>query len=466
MFESFATDNILRKYTKWFNDKQLYLEYKLPRYSYRYFPVNEALINYFATQIFPKYDDNAALFTDKDAYEQAYFGDVNKRNSYLGYTIFKRDTNTFIKLLTSLFPELKQTGFDKIKDEDFEVIPIEKARSKKYETYYMFWEDMDGNLQAITKENKIHAVFYSYGPCYKVNKDYICHDIKGLIDDCDNDCYKAAKLYVDEAYKIEDIYNIATAKEIKNNIMKNNNVITLQKACEQEDPYMENISTINGYRWFTGISKIYGISFESFAKYRDESKLQNRKEYKEFLIKQMMQMENKIKNYKKNAAIIKYDREYENTIKAMDNAMQVIRKSCNMLRRLQLKNLLADNYKETIPEDVYKNNNVFDQMGDGYKRMNEFYMDLINSLSYVQYNIGMIKEYTDKGESTASIYMMLNNIKSYLSNYNENIYKLRDAYSYYARGFNTIKLVLTPEEEAEILKIEDTGIYTIVKKEQ
>jgi hypothetical protein len=62
--------------------------------------------------------------------------------------------------------------------------------------------------------------------------------------------------------------------------------------------------------------------------------------------------------------------------------------------------------------------------------------------------------------------MMLNNIKLYLSNYNDNIYKLRDSYSYYTRGFNTIKLVLTPEEIAEILKIEDTGIYTIVKKEK
>jgi hypothetical protein len=48
-----------------------------------------------------------------------------------------------------------------------------------------------------------------------------------LIEDCDNDYYKAAKLYVEEAYKIEDIYNIAIGKQIKNNIMKNNNVITL-----------------------------------------------------------------------------------------------------------------------------------------------------------------------------------------------------------------------------------------------
>lgn len=468
MFESFATNNILRKYTKWFNDKELYLEYKLPRYNYRYFPPNEELINYFARQIFPEYDNMVSLFTDKDAYEQAYYGDVNKRNRYLVYDITMRDTNinTFIKLLSNLFPELKQTGFDKIKDEDIEIIPIEKARSKKYETYYMFWEDMDGNLQAITKENKIYAVFYSCGPCYKVNKDYICHDIKGLIEDCDNDYYKAAKLYVEEAYKIEDIYNIAIGKQIKNNIMKNNNVITLQKACEQEDPYMENISTANGYKWFNGISKIYGINSETFAKYRDDSKLQSRKEYKLFLEKQMEQMEKKMDNYKKNAALIKYDREYENTIKAMDNAMQVIRKSCNMLRRLQLKNLLADNYKETIPEDVRKNNDTFEQMGDGYKRMNEFYIELINNLTYAQHNIGKIKEYTDKGESTAIIYMMLNNIKLYLSNYNDNIYKLRDSYSYYTRGFNTIKLVLTPEEIAEILKIEDTGIYTIVKKKK
>jgi hypothetical protein len=148
MFESFATNNILRKYTKWFNDKELYLEYKLPRYNYRYFPPNEELINYFAKQLFSEYDNMVSLFTDKDAYEQAYYGDVNKRNRYLVYDIIKRDTNinTFIKLLSNLFPELKQTGFDKIKDEDIEIIPIEKARSKKYETYYMFWEDMDGNL--------------------------------------------------------------------------------------------------------------------------------------------------------------------------------------------------------------------------------------------------------------------------------------------------------------------------------
>ena len=33
-------------------------------------------------------------------------------------------------------------------------------------------------------------------------------------------------------------------------------------------------------------------------------------------------------------------------------------------------------------------------------------------------------------------------------------------------AFNTLKLILTPEEIIEILKIEDTGIYTIVKKKR
>ena len=61
-----------------------------------------------------------------------------------------------------------------------------------------------------------------------------CQDIKGLIEDCDNDVYEAAKLYVEEAFKIEDIYDIAVdIKKIKQ-LMKNNNVINLQKANEPD----------------------------------------------------------------------------------------------------------------------------------------------------------------------------------------------------------------------------------------
>ena len=62
--------------------------------------------------------------------------------------------------------------------------------------------------------------------------------------------------------------------------------------------------------------------------------------------------------------------------------------------------------------------------------------------------------------------MYLKRIKSLIENYNNECVKLTDNYSYYSRAFNTLKLILTPEEITEILKIEDTGIYTIVKKKR
>ena len=121
----------------------------------------------------------------------------------VGYDIQERFYKSFIQLFHGIFPELKNVSINEISQDDIIEIPIEKARSKKYENFYMFWEDNEGNLVALTKENRVKALFYSYGKCYKVNKDYKCQDIKGLIEDCDNDVYEAAKLYVEEAFKIE-----------------------------------------------------------------------------------------------------------------------------------------------------------------------------------------------------------------------------------------------------------------------
>ena len=62
--------------------------------------------------------------------------------------------------------------------------------------------------------------------------------------------------------------------------------------------------------------------------------------------------------------------------------------------------------------------------------------------------------------------MYLKRVKSLIENYNDECVKLTSNYSYYSRAFRTLKLILTPEELTEILKIEDTGIYTIVKKKK
>ena len=47
--------------------------------------------------------------------------------------------------------------------------------------------------------------------------------------------------------------------------------------------------------------------------------------------------------------------------------------------------------------------------------------------------------------------MYLKRIKSLIENYNNECVKLTDNYSYYSRAFNTLKLILTPEEITEIL---------------
>ena len=461
--ESFTQDSLFRKYTKWYKEHELYLKYKLPTYNYRYFPGNGDLIQIYSNS-FSKYDQNIRDYDSKEAFEETCYGSEKNRKRMLVYDIQERFYKSFIQLFHGIFPELKNVSINEISQEDIIEIPVEKARSKKYENCYMFWEDNEGNLVALTKENRVKALFYSYGKCYKVNKDYKCQDIKGLIEDCDNDVYKAAKLYVEEAFKIEDIYDIAVdIKEIKQ-LMKNNNVINLQKANEL-DAYAGDLSTINGYRWLEGISKVYGIDAEVFAKKTNSEKIKSRQEYKEFLKNQMYALEGQVKRYERTAARMRYDREYENTIEAMNNAMKEIKSGMRLLRRIQLTHLLDDTYRDTVVKKNYSDD-LDDSMGESFKRINEFYITLARSLTDIQYEITEVTKEIQNNATPQIVYMYLKRIKQLIENYNDECVKLTSDYSYYSRAFRTLKLILTPEEVTEILKIEDTGIYTIVKKKK
>ena len=461
--ESFTQDSLFRKYTKWYKDHELYLKYKLPTYNYRYFPGNGDLIQLYSNS-FSKYDQNIRDYDSKEAFEETSYGSEKTRKRMLVYDIQERFYKSFIQLFHGIFPELKNVSINEISQEDIIEIPVEKARSKKYENCYMFWEDNEGNLVALSKENRIKALFYSYGKCYKVNKDYKCQDIKGLIEDCDNDVYEAAKLYVEEAFKIEDIYDIAVdIKEIKQ-LMKNNNVINLQKANEP-DAYAGDLSTIRGYRWLEGISKVYGIDAEVFAKKTNSEKIKSRQEYKEFLKNQMYALEGQVKRYERTAARMRYDREYENTIEAMNNAMKEIKSGMRLLRRIQLTHLLDDTYRDTVVKKNYSDD-LDDSMGESFKRINEFYISLARTLTDIQYEITEVTKEIQNNATPQIVYMYLKRVKSLIENYNDECIKITSNYSYYSRAFRTLKLILTPEEVTEILKIEDTGIYTIVKKKK
>ena len=161
--ESFTQDSLFRKYTKWYKDKELYLKYKLPTYNYRY-SCNGDLIQLYSNS-FSKYDKNVKDYDSKEVFEETSYGSEKTRKRMLGYDIQERFYKSFIQLFHGIFPELKNVSINEISQDDIIEIPVEKARSKKYENFYMFWEDNEGNLVALTKENRVKALFYSYGKC-------------------------------------------------------------------------------------------------------------------------------------------------------------------------------------------------------------------------------------------------------------------------------------------------------------
>ena len=105
-------------------------------------------------------------------------------------------------------------------------------------------------------------------------------------------------------------------------------------------------------------------------------------------------------------------------------------------------------------------------MGESFKRINEFYITLARTLTDIQYEITEVTKEIQNNATPQIVYMYLKRIKSLIENYNDECVKLTGNYSYYSRAFRTLKLILTPEEIAEILKIEDSRIYTIVKKKK
>ena len=54
----------------------------------------------------------------------------------LGYDIQERFYKSFIQLFHGIFPELKNVSINEISQDDIIEIPVEKARSKKYENFY------------------------------------------------------------------------------------------------------------------------------------------------------------------------------------------------------------------------------------------------------------------------------------------------------------------------------------------
>ena len=117
----------------------------------------------------------------QEKFDYNYFNKFEKRKNQIAFNFGERTENTFIKLLRKIIPEAEKISFDKIENMAFENIPVNKARSSKYADYYMFWENADGDLTAITYKGKIIAFFYNYGKIFSPNPNYKSENIGDMV---------------------------------------------------------------------------------------------------------------------------------------------------------------------------------------------------------------------------------------------------------------------------------------------
>lgn len=190
-------------------------------------------------------------------------------DEYNGGTIYR--ILTTINELTGM-----NVGISEISDDNIVKVNMEEAKKKQYKFGLQFWMDYEDNLKAVTKDNKIILLldYADYTSWYTVNPDY--HE-KTDFSNFDRD-RKSLEEFIGKAFIRIPVIKIYTkASDIKSVIKTNN---------------------IKGLQSLPGIDYVYVVN-ETGLQHADytEKKL-NRKQYKQFLEKQLDIAKDNIRRYK------------------------------------------------------------------------------------------------------------------------------------------------------------------------
>lgn len=328
----------------------------------------------------------------------------------------------------------------------FENIPVNKARSSKYADYYMFWENANGDLTAITFKGKIIAFFYNYGKIFSPNPDYKSENIGDMVHQANNDdeLWEIAEKWVMRAYNYDVVYDLCFDPKALKKLIGTTSAIILQKAGTDEistpHSFIDNTLSVP-------ITTVYGISAEVIKeKYSDEEKIKARKDYKAYLEAETTRMVNKITDYKRRAKILKYSREYDNLVAQLNNTMTILEDCLRCAREVELNRLMDFTQKETV-DPAHRQNERFDYYGETFHHFNRYLADMIQRLVDIQKTINDAHKATGMEDNEREAFFHLNTLKNEIARFNARTSTLvEERYSYEYKSFDVIKNFMTPEQ--------------------
>ena len=193
-------------------------------------------------------------------------------------------------------------GISDITDTQLLTITTDEAKKKIYKTGIQFWVDYEDQLRAVTIDNKIILYITSVNPYnswLEPNKNY---NEKTDITDFATDSKKVED-FVNKAFTKIPVYNVLTSSSDIKKELGADNIKSLQK--------------------ITAITKVYVVD----PKYMDNiditNKLNNRREYRDFLLSQTNLNKKNIDRYRQILKVRKQESLNSKVIKNVNNFMDI-----------------------------------------------------------------------------------------------------------------------------------------------
>lgn len=193
-------------------------------------------------------------------------------------------------------------GISDITDTQLLTITTEEAKKKIYKTGIQFWVDYDDQLRAVTIDNKIIVYIKAINPYdswLEPNKNY---NEKTDISDFAKDSQKVED-FVNKAFTKIPVYDVLTyLSDIKKELGADN-IKSLQK--------------------ITAITKVYVVDPKYMENIDITNKLNNRREYRDFLLSQTNINKKNIERYRQILKVKKQEGLDSKVIKNVNNFMDI-----------------------------------------------------------------------------------------------------------------------------------------------
>lgn len=431
LFEKFNGYSLLAKYNAQYKNQKLYRtrKYVYNNYERLSFILNEWRYN---VDFNGKISDELMQRYNSKEFQQKLLYIKEQKTLY----------PNFVSLLLNIYP-IAHVALDQISNDQFEIVPLDKVRSKKYQNYILFWENNEGELFMGSYNNTINYIITKEEQ-YFCNDNYVPENLNNILRD--NPDYNQQLInLINRIYIKKPVYKcISDSNEIKAELGSEKilNIVNMFKEPKDYHFYNEfEKCIIKG-----GLKTIYGISLELLqTKFRNKEEIERRDEYNEYIEKNAKLIKERYKYFVTFAQSIRISRKFQVFYEKINNTINLCNTYNKELLEISINQISTgkeytgqpswkigaiSTYIPVIQEYIMKIVNKCVSILQNIKKIEEAnakiknfpYNDVIYTLSTLRININ---EYNDLllCENSSKILGAISNIQSLLTNYNVNNFR-------------------------------------------